>query len=297
MDMGFPEPEVRACLRAAMGNSNVAVEYLMGGIPPQAMRMAAAAAGGATAVPTPSAAAGGSGAARGPSLDDLRRHPQFNMMKRLVQQNPAALSQILESIGQQSPELLAAIHADQPAFLAMMNEPISEEPAAPAAPVAAPGMGSGGMPSTADVLQMLMALPESSRTQAAAAMGMSPEQLQGLMQVLGSLPPEQLQQMLSSMDAGAAGGAGGRRGGQNVVRLTQEEMDAVTRLTELGFDQQDAAMAYLACDKNEALAANLLMDGWTSGGGGGAMDVDGGDFGDEGDDDEDHDHADDDMYT
>lgn len=38
------------------------------------------------------------------------------------------------------------------------------------------------------------------------------------------------------------------------------QSQAVTRLTELGFDQSDAAQAYLACDKDEAMAANLLMD-------------------------------------
>jgi UBA/TS-N domain len=34
----------------------------------------------------------------------------------------------------------------------------------------------------------------------------------------------------------------------------------VRRLGELGFDQSDAVQAYLACDKDEAMAANLLMD-------------------------------------
>ena len=32
------------------------------------------------------------------------------------------------------------------------------------------------------------------------------------------------------------------------------------RLCEMGFDRSEAAQAYLACDKNEALAANFLMD-------------------------------------
>ena len=50
-------------------------------------------------------------------------------------------------------------------------------------------------------------------------------------------------------------------GGAQVLRLSEEEMAAVDRLTEMGFDRTEAAQAYLACDKNEALAANLLMDG------------------------------------
>jgi UV excision repair protein RAD23 len=67
------------------------------------------------------------------------------------------------------------------------------------------------------------------------------------------------------------------------LRLSEEEMAAVNRLTEMGFDRAEAAQAYLACDKNEALAANLLMDGGF-GGFGGDMGDDGGEGG-EGDDD------------
>jgi uncharacterized UBP type Zn finger protein len=32
-DMGFPEDQARAALRAAMGNADMAVEFLMNGIP------------------------------------------------------------------------------------------------------------------------------------------------------------------------------------------------------------------------------------------------------------------------
>merc|ERR1719162_1724467 len=62
---------------------------------------------------------------------------------------------------------------------------------------------------------------------------------------------------------GGGGGASGRpgAGGPQVLELNQEEMAAVDRLADMGFDRTDAAQAYIACDKNEALAANLLMDG------------------------------------
>ena len=55
--------------------------------------------------------------------------------------------------------------------------------------------------------------------------------------------------------------------GGNVIRLTAEEMAAVDRLTAMGFDRTEAAQAFLACDKNETLAANLLMDSMANGGG------------------------------
>mmetsp|Transcript_27900 Transcript_27900/g.99272 ORF Transcript_27900/g.99272 Transcript_27900/m.99272 type:complete len:81 (-) Transcript_27900:104-346(-) len=49
-----------------------------------------------------------------------------------------------------------------------------------------------------------------------------------------------------------------------MVHLTREEADAVSRLAELGFSRDDCVQAFLACDKNESLAANLLFDGFES---------------------------------
>ena len=91
-------------------------------------------------------------------------------------------------------------------------------------------------------------------------------------------------QGLGGMMGGGGGGAPGM-GGAQVLRLSEEEMAAVDRLTEMGFDRTEAAQAYLACDKNEALAANLLMDGGFGGFGGGGDDGGAGGGG-----------ADDDMY-
>ncbi len=280
--MGFPESESRAALAAAMGNPDLAYEFLLTGIP------------AAAASPTPtrlaaSPAAPGTPAATGTvAIDALRRHPQFNMLKQLVQTNPAALSQVLDLIGQQSPELLAAIHANNDAFIAMMNEPIVDTPpaaAAPAMPAGGAAGGAGGSPM--EMMAMLAQMPAAQRAQFAAQIGMAPEQLDGLMQMMASMPPDQLQQMMGGGMGG--GGMGGGMGGADppgVIRLTEEEMEAVNRLVALGFSQQQAAQAYLACDKNETLAANLLFEGG---------------WGDDGDDMmggyDQHDHDDDNMYN
>jgi len=308
--LGFPESSVLACLRASNGNPDVAVEFLMNGIPPEIGD------GGATdgAAPAASGATGGSSSGSGGPLDALRSHPQFDALRRLVQSNPSTLQAVLAQIGQQQPELLQAINANQAAFLEMMNEPVADAPAAPAAPAqpAVPAGGAGaagaanpfaGVPgmealgNPAQLAQMLQAMPPQEQQAMAQMMGMDVNQLQQLAQMISAMPPEQVQQHMNmAMQAqglggmmggmGGAGGEGAGMGGAQVLRLSEEEMAAVDRLTEMGFDRTEAAQAYLACDKNEALAANLLMDGGFGGFGGGDADMGGnGDGG-----------GDDDMY-
>eukprot|EP00984_Skeletonema_dohrnii_P031053 scaffold23089_cov78-Skeletonema_dohrnii-CCMP3373.AAC.2 len=146
--LGFPESDCRACLRASNGNPDVAVEFLMNGIPPGISAAAAATTGGSSSSSATTTTTTGTGA-----LEALRHHPQFNDLKRLVQTNPNMLSAVLQQIGQQQPELLQAINANQAEFLQMMNEPVGTggsggSSGAPPAPAAAannnnPFSGSG----------------------------------------------------------------------------------------------------------------------------------------------------------
>lgn len=78
IDMGFPESEARAALLASNGNSSLAIEYLMSGAP----------------IPLPP-----SQVAPASDLDQLRHHPQINHLRSLLQQNPGAIGQVLQEIG------------------------------------------------------------------------------------------------------------------------------------------------------------------------------------------------------
>ena len=64
-------------------------------------------------------------------------------------------------------------------------------------------------------------------------------------------------------DVGLGGSGLGHSHGaprRNQIALTKEEFEAVKRLKEMGFDEMEAVQAYIACDKNEELAANFLFD-------------------------------------
>jgi hypothetical protein len=118
--------QVRVALKAAFGAVDRAADFLMSGhIPDSAIAAAdAAIARGGAPAPAP---AGAPAPADGGALAALRRHPQINEMRTIVQSNPGALPALLAQIGQQSPQLLELIQANQQEFVAMMNEPIDEE--------------------------------------------------------------------------------------------------------------------------------------------------------------------------
>ena len=137
----------------------------------------------------------------------------------------------------------------------------------PGMPGGMPGMPPGGMP---QLMAMMAQMPAEQRAALAQQMGMQPQQMEQMMAMMQQMPPEQMAQLMQAGMAGM-GGPGGPGGGMppgaNVVQLTQEEADAIERLVSMGFDKDDAVQAFLACDKNEMLAANLLMDDMSGGGG------------------------------
>jgi len=262
--LGFPESEVFACLRASDGNPDLAVEFLMNGIP-----LNAATSVSSTREHSSSVSPGG-------SLEALRSHPQFNDLRRLVQTNPSTLQTVLAQIGQQQPDLLRAINANQAEFLQMMNESLSSievnaSSVMPSNPPT-PGISSSENLYSMDPAQfsaLLSSMPPIELAAMAQMMGMSSEQLQQTAQMISAMPQEQVQNYINmAMTAQGVDARNMMRGvsadnnaGAQVLRLNEEEMAAVNRLAEMGFDRTEAAQAYLACDKNEALAANLLMDG------------------------------------
>lgn len=109
----------------------------------------------------------------------------------------------------------------------------------------------------------------------------NPSLLPALLQQIGRENPQLLQQisqhqehfiqMLNEpvQEAGSQGGGGGGSGNagiaeagsghMNYIQVTPQEKEAIERLKALGFPEGLVIQAYFACEKNENLAANFLL--------------------------------------
>uniref|UniRef100_A0A1Q3FXZ2 UV excision repair protein RAD23 n=2 Tax=Culex tarsalis TaxID=7177 RepID=A0A1Q3FXZ2_CULTA len=118
-EMGYSEEEARIALEICDNNPDRAVEYLLSEIATSSM---------------PSAVGGGAGGGGGASsggllagsqesrLAFLREHPTFLEMKRLLQEDPSLLPQLLQKIQSSNPDLMRIISENQVEFLALINE-------------------------------------------------------------------------------------------------------------------------------------------------------------------------------
>lgn len=94
-----------------------------------------------------------------------------------------------------------------------------------------------------------------------------PQMLEPILQQLGAGNPQLAQliaqnpdQFLSLLSEAGGDDDAPLPPGAHQISVTEEERDAIERLTRLGFTQDQAIQAYFACDKNEELAANFLFD-------------------------------------
>lgn len=266
MEMGFPRSDVERCLRAAFGNPDRAVEYLMSGIPPGLMQQASGQAPPPQPAPAPAGQAGmpmggmfpqmPPGNATGP-LAKLQNHPLFFRLKAAVQQNPAALNQVLGVIHQGDPSMIMAIAEHQEEFVALMAEPLpagmpgmrGQGAAAPSQPAPAAGgavpPGGGAM----DPVQQMIAMMQMQ--QQPSQQSLQPQ-----------LPQQSLQPQMpaAAPAADAAAAPAVDLEAEGPPQLSATEQEAIGRLEALGFDRAMVTQAYVACERNEELAANYLFD-------------------------------------
>lgn len=181
----------------------------------------------------------------------------------------------LQSLGYSRDECMRALRAafynpDRAAeflFTGIPEQP--EEQPAPGA--SAPGAGVGGGDATggagdATGLEFLRNNPMFTAIRERIIR--EPNFFQTFMNQLATTQP-QLHQAISAnpqaflsllLGSQGEGGAEGAQDPPNTIRVTQEEKEAIERLTALGFPKHRAIEAYIACDKNEEWAANYLFE-------------------------------------
>ncbi|KAG2146008.1 UV excision repair protein Rad23 [Suillus bovinus] len=227
VEMGFEREQVIRALRASFNNPDRAVEYLMTGIPAHLMHEAAGPAAppaqtGGVAPTTPAAPAPAAPTAQ-PAPVAPTGQPQnlFQLAQQQQQQQPGGRGTATAGVGAGAGEI---------DLEALRNHP---------------------------QVQQLRQLVQTNPNLLAPLVQQIMEQNPHLGQLLES-NPEALMHLLNGGDD--AEGDGVVPPGAQVIHITPEEQAAIGRLEALGFSRQKAAEAYLACDKNEELAANYLFE-------------------------------------
>jgi len=232
MEMGFPKEDVVKAMRAAFNNADRAVEYLFNGVP---------------------------------NMPDI---PQPSPPQRTPQQQPA-----------QQPAPQPQIPTTPPS-----SSPSPQQPAQPtSAPFLPPNtplipsqlFGQPGQTPLAQsgsgVFDFLRQHPHFNTLR--MMVQQQPELLQPVLQQLGQTNPAILQliqqhqqefiQLLNEpVQPGQTGTAspGMPPLGPQYIQVTPEEKAAIDRLEKMGFDRSLVIEAFFACDKDEQLAANYLLE-------------------------------------
>jgi len=199
----------------------------------------------------------------------------FNNADRAVEYLMTGIPSHLEA--DESRQGAAPVQATQPAPAAAPQAPAQQSSTQPqnlfqlAQQQQAAGSGgpaAGGGPGSATRNLNLEALRNSPQIQQLREqISQNPEMIQPLVQQLAAQNPQLAQMFAQSPEAllQLLGVELDEEGGElphnaHVVSVTEEERAAIQRLEALGFPRQAVLEAYLACDKNEELAANYLFE-------------------------------------
>jgi UV excision repair protein RAD23 len=229
-----------AALRAAFNNPDRAVEYLLNGIP-EGMMASAPAANAAAAAPPPAAAPGADAAA-------------------------ANAVRTAEGATASAPGVGAG---GAPPAAADGSAPLNLFPQGIPANLAAAGAGGAEEEAQEGEVNTLAFLRDNPQFQAIRAMVQgNPSILQPMLGELQRQNPqlyhlinsnqEEFLQLLNEPSDFEAQGMG--EGEMEQIELSKEENEACERLMALGFTMEQCVEAYIACDKNEEMAANYLFE-------------------------------------
>uniref|UniRef100_A0A3B4TXX0 UV excision repair protein RAD23 n=1 Tax=Seriola dumerili TaxID=41447 RepID=A0A3B4TXX0_SERDU len=145
-------------------------------------------------------------------------------------------------------------------------------------PAQAPASGPTEAPSLAEDNPLAFLRTQPQFLHMRQAIQQNPSLLPALLQQLGRENPQLLQQISQHQElfiqmlnepvgeggdapeVGEMGAAGEEGAPVNYIQVTPQEKEAIERLKALGFPEALVIQAYFACEKNENLAANFLLN-------------------------------------
>lgn len=226
MEMGYERTQVEAALRASFNNPHRAVEYLLTGIPESLQRpQPAAAASGSVA--TSAGASAGASAPSAPAADADTSADNTERAENLFE--AAAAAQHGDS-GAATGAAGGADHGDD-AQLRLLRTALQTNP---------------------ELIQPLLEQLAASNPQVAALIQQDPEAF--VRTFLGEGEDIEFDEAEGDLGAGDSLGAG-----EATIQLSEQDENAIGRLCELGFDRNLVIQVYIACDKNEEVAADILF--------------------------------------
>ena len=222
MAMGFEREMCVKALRAAFNNPDRAVEYLLTGIPESAEPPAPAPAPAAAAAP-PTAPGAGAVPGGGPNTQPLNLFPEGLPNMGAGGEGGGGILDFLR---------------DNPQFQAIRVM----------------------VQSNPQILQPMLTELQRQNPQLHQLINSNQEEFLALLRE--PAPADALQNLAAGLGGmeGMEGMEGLAGGGGHQIQITEEEKAAIDRLVALGFEFERALEAFIACDKNEEMAANYLFD-------------------------------------
>lgn len=227
VEMGFPQDYADTAIRAARGNVSLAIEFLYNGIPENLPPETTTTTTTTTTTNNQPNTTQGTGQGQQPTSSLEAVRRMGSIIKVLCSNNPSALQNIILTLQQTRPELIELIKLHEEEFKNILQSPVTEED-----------------------------LTNFQQYNNTMDFGQEGE---------GGQHQHQHQESQGQGQGGSS--RVGRQGGQDVIRLSKDEFDAIQKLKEFGFSEMDAAQAYFACDKNVDMALNFLFEMKTQEGG------------------------------
>lgn len=156
------------------------------------------------------------------------------------------------------------------------SSPVQESNPPAQAPASGPTEAPASLAEGENPLAFLRTQPQFLHMR--QAIQQNPAMLPALLQQLGRENPQLLQQISQHQElfiqmlnepvgeggdppeVGELGAAGEEGAPVNYIQVTPQEKEAIERLKALGFPEALVIQAYFACEKNENLAANFLLN-------------------------------------